>query len=88
MKGDTMRTMGLFISMMISIHALPATYYVDFVGGSNANVGTSKAAPWKLAPGMPGFAAWFYKHAAGDRFIFKGGVTWPKTALPFYLQNY
>jgi hypothetical protein len=86
MKGDTMRTMGLFISMMISTYALPATYYVDFVGGSDANVGTSKATAWKLAPGMPGFAAWFYKHAAGDQFIFKGGVTWPKTALPFYIS--
>lgn len=30
---------------------------------------------------MPGFAG-SYTHSAGDVFVFKGGVTWPYTALP------
>ncbi len=28
-----------------------------------------------------------YNHAAGDKFIFKGGVTWPYTRLPLIIQN-
>ncbi len=81
-----MKTAALFICMAISTQVFARTYYIDFVGGSNANMGTSKATPWKLAPGMPGFAQPFYVHKSGDVFIFKGGVTWPKTALPFYIS--
>jgi parallel beta-helix repeat protein len=57
-----------------------ATYYIDYASGSDANPGT-QAAPWKLAPGMAGFSG-NYAHQAGDVFVFKGGVTWPSTALP------
>lgn len=56
-------------------------YYIDYVGGSDANAGTSKATPWKRCPGMVGFAG-SYTHAAGDSFVFKGGVTWVYTTLP------
>lgn len=52
------------------------TYYIDFVGGSDNNNGTSKATPWQRCPGMKGFGR-SYSHVAGDKFIFKGGVTWP-----------
>ncbi len=76
-----MKTAGLFISMAICAQMFAATYYVDFVDGSDAYAGTSKAAPWKLAPGMKGFAG-RYTHKAGNQFIFKGGVTWPKSVLP------
>jgi hypothetical protein len=76
-----MKAAGLFICMAICTQVFAATYYVDFVGGSDANAGTSKAAPWKCAPGMQGFKG-DYTHAAGDQFIFKGGVTWPKSVLP------
>ena len=61
-----------------------ATYYVDYVGGSDANPGT-KTAPWRLAPGMTNFAGQ-YSHSAGDKFIFKGGVTWPSSALPLTIN--
>jgi len=56
------------------------TFYIDFASGSDANNGTSKTTPWQRAPGMNGFAG-SYAHQAGDQFIFKGGVTWPNTAL-------
>lgn len=64
------------------------TYYIDYATGSDANNGTSKATPWKRAPGMNGATenVTNYQTAhnnpqgtvpAGDSFIFKGGVTWP-----------
>ena len=76
-----MRLKFLLAMLLIASPCFGTTYYIDYVGGSDANVG-SKAFPWKLAPGMPGFSA-TYAHVAGDQFIFKGGVTWPKVALPW-----
>jgi hypothetical protein len=66
--------------------AFATTYYIDFVNGSNSNGGISKATPWKLAPGMNGFAG-AYAHSAGDVFIFKGGVTWPRSAMPLTISS-
>lgn len=57
-----------------------ATYYIDYASGDDANNGTSKSSPWKRAPGMNGWAG-NYSHVPGDRFIFKGGVTWPTTCF-------
>lgn len=61
-----------------------ATYYVDFVGGSDANAGTSTGTAWKHSPGMAGATGTpaGTTPAAGDIFYFKKGVTWPATALP------
>jgi hypothetical protein len=52
-----------------------ATYYIDYSAGSDSNRGTSVSVPWKHAPGMTGFSG-SYTYAAGDTFVFKGGVTW------------
>jgi hypothetical protein len=79
-----MKAAGLFICMAICTQVFAATYYVDFVGGSDTNAGNSKVAPWKLCPGMPGFAG-TYTHNAGDVFTFKGGVTWPHGVLPLHI---
>ncbi|MEI6067583.1 MAG: hypothetical protein WCP96_09605 [Methylococcaceae bacterium] len=54
------------------------TFYIDFETGKDVNSGTSTASPWKKAPIMAGFSG-TYSHQAGDRFIFKGGVTWDKS---------
>jgi len=35
---------------------------------------------------MQGFSG-NYTHSAGDRFIFKGGVTWPNSVFPFVIAN-
>ena len=64
--------------------ASPATYYVDYVGGSDANDGLAKTTggghgAWQHVPGMKnatGVAA-AYTMTAGDSIILKGGVTWP-----------
>ena len=58
-----------------------ATYYIDFVGGSDTNDGRSIATPWKGHPYMACRSGGSYSHSAGDRFIFKGGVTWPHTCF-------
>ncbi|MFA5962252.1 MAG: hypothetical protein WC848_06225 [Parcubacteria group bacterium] len=70
-----------------------ATYYIDYSNGSDTNNGTSTSTPWKLAPGMRGCsvgdtggncnAKRVSGGTPGDRFIFKGGVTWPRAALSF-----
>ena len=58
-----------------------ATYYIDWSEGNDANDGQSTISAWQRVPGMPGFAA-NYVHHPGDRFVFKGGVVWPSSALP------
>ncbi len=62
------------------------TFYVDYVGGSDSNNGTSASTPWQRSPGMTAFAG-TYTHAAGDCFVFKGGVTWPNAALQLHITN-
>jgi len=78
------------IMTLIGFASLPAAaqsgriFYIDYASGSNTNNGTSKNTPWKTHPYMQTGAsctgtgsAPSYTHAAGDQFIFKGGVTWP-----------
>ncbi|MEY2486525.1 MAG: hypothetical protein QOH39_2173 [Verrucomicrobiota bacterium] len=62
-------------SFLVAQGLAAGTYYIDFVGGSDASAGTNKSTPWKRCPGMSGFSG-TYIHQAGDHFIFKGGVTW------------
>jgi len=53
-----------------------ATYYIDFVGGSDTSSGTSTSTPWKHCPGDANATgvADACTPAAGDSLIFKGGV--------------
>ena len=68
---------GLCASFVLwATTALAGTYYIDYSSGSDSNNGTSMSTPWKRCPGMPSFSG-SYSHSNGDRFIFKGGVTWP-----------
>ena len=57
-----------------------ATYYIDYASGTDSNTNTINT-PWKTCPGMVGFHG-SYTHSAGDKFVFKGGSTWPSTVLP------
>lgn len=68
------------LAYAFSASAFAATYYIDYGAGSDSNNGTSKSTPWKKCPGMSGFGG-TYSHSAGDRFIFKGGVTWPRLGI-------
>ena len=73
-----MKRLLLIIAVILAL-ACPTwatTYYIDYVTGSDSSVApTSKTTPWKRHPYMIGFTG-SYSHAAGDIFIFKGGVTW------------
>src|SRR5258708_37755495 len=83
--------MGGLITGVVGLVSLPArgqsgrTFFIDYASGSNTNPGTSTTAPWKTHPYMQSAAActgggigWGgYTHQAGDRFIFKGGESWP-----------
>lgn len=63
----------LLITQLVQLNA--ATYYIDYVGGSNAAAGTSTGTAWKHCPGdleATGNPA-SYTPQAGDIFIFKGG---------------
>ena len=62
-----------------------ATYYVDNSAGSDSNNGNSTASPWKLCPGMTGFAG-AYTHAPGDIFVFRGGVGWSNSVFPLLVN--
>jgi hypothetical protein len=72
---------------LISAPAFAATYYIDFtaVNGDVANDGKSKNTPWQRHPYMRGWGGGGkYVHSAGDRFIFRGGVTWPSSVFPMW----
>jgi hypothetical protein len=71
---------GFFLILIIFsatvLDCFGATYYIDYQGGMDSNNGKSTSTPWKRCPGMSGFAG-TYIHVNGDKFVFKGGVTWP-----------
>lgn len=69
-------------------HAAPAraeTYYIDYVGGSNAYDGKEKihttgiTGPWKNGHGQGNCSDLCSSTTInpGDRMVYKGGVTWP-----------
>ncbi len=57
------------------------TYFVDFASGSDANAGTSPAAPWKHAPGDPSAQGVPANTTLqpGDTVDFRGGVAYEGT---------
>lgn len=85
MKRFTRLTVLLGV-ILSSSSVWAATYYIDWVSGSDTNDGITKSTPWKRAPGMYGCSdKCLVKRKAGgspgDQFILKGGVTWPRAAL-------
>ena len=85
MSSLPLRALIFVFFAAIATRASANTYYIDFAAGSDRNSGLSTSSPWKLSPGMTGFAA-SYRHAPGDRFIFRGGVAWPASALPLNIK--
>ena len=77
---------GLICSSNACIPTSGRTFYVDYQAGSDSSSGASKSTAWKRAPDMTGFAG-SYSHQAGDRIIFKGGVTWPSSTLPLNVSH-
>lgn len=79
-------TILVAVVLLLSGTVRAATYYVDFETGSDRNSGTSKTSPWKHSPAMAPFSG-TYNAATSDRFIYKGGVTWPNSALPLLIKT-
>ena len=82
-------TIGLLIIGLLLWLSLPVTaktYYIDYAKGRDANKGLSKDNAWKSCPALQGFNG-TYTHRPGDVFVFKGGVTWPASVLPFKISN-
>jgi hypothetical protein len=52
-----------------------ATYFVDFVGGNDANSGLTRETPWKRLPGMDNERV-APSLSSGDIVCFKGGSSW------------
>jgi hypothetical protein len=77
-----MKHILIFSLFWLACAAHATTYYIDFVGGSDASAGTSTGTAWKRHPYMTGWSG-SYTHAAADRFIFKGGVTWTSGCFPW-----
>jgi hypothetical protein len=82
-----MRKLGFFV-IFVSFFlfagcASATTYYID-IAGNDANSGTSKTTPWMHVPGMQGCTGVCASASpnAGDRFILKGGATWPNSTFP------
>jgi hypothetical protein len=77
-------TATIFIVTLSLVFSIPdlfgATYYVDYVSGSDSNNGTSPSSPFKHCPGdsnATGNAATVYNNlGAGDTIYFKKGVTY------------
>lgn len=66
----------LLLLLMTMARGLAVSYYVDFVGGSDAAAGTSTAAAWQHCPGDANATsvAAAATIGAGDTVNFKGGV--------------
>lgn len=64
-------------------------FYIDFVGGSDSNNGTSKVTAWKSAPGMACATGTPASHTVSqvDEYIFKGGVTWTASCFPWLMTG-
>jgi hypothetical protein len=70
---------ALFLCILFaasSVLGAVRTFYIDYGASNDSANGTTTSTPWKRCPGMTGFSG-TYTHQNGDRFIFKGGVTWP-----------
>lgn len=86
-----MRKLLVIVFLVFVVPAFAVrTFYIDFSGGSDATSvanAQSKSTPWKHQPYMTGSTISGYSHTAGDRFIFKGGVTWDHTCFPLAITS-
>ncbi len=86
MKNKLLVLAALFLFAVPAGAACNRTFFVDFVGGSDASDGLSIANAWQHAPGMPTFTG-SYSTQTSDCFTFKGGVTWTNANFPYALPT-
>jgi hypothetical protein len=81
--------LAFFLGILTIGTASATTYYIA-ANGSDSNTGQSKTSPWLHAPGMSdcnGVCA-STTPQAGDRFIFRGGDTWPAASFNVWNWNW
>lgn len=66
----TLLAAGIGLSGAMPVSAAPTTYYIDCVGGNDANNGTSTSTPWKTFANVNSRTL-----VAGDSVLLKRGVT-------------
>ena len=80
-----------FALLAVALPHLNATsYYVDYLAGSDSNLGTNPKTPWKDSPGDPA-AMDNVANASlspGDTVVFKGGVTYEFTSATGIALNW
>lgn len=79
------KVLAIYLCVAVVAAFSQTTYFIDFDGGNDSNVGTAEASPWKRHPRMNGWSGSAHTPVAGDRYIFKGGVTWPSNCFPMRL---
>ncbi len=82
------RFLFVTIFLLLASPLWAATYFIDWTLGDDTRTNVqaqSKSTPWQRIPYMQGWggAGNGYSHTAGDRFIFKGGETWPASCFGF-----
>jgi len=78
--------LSVIVILLMAGASRGAVYYIDFNNGKDGAQGTSKVNAWKHSPAQTGFGG-RYTHAAGDRFVFKGGTIWPSSTLPLHIRH-
>jgi hypothetical protein len=78
-RATHLAELGVALLFFIA-QAFGSTYYVDSVGGSDSNNGTSKSTPWKTISQVnsPGLS-----YIAGDSILFKCGNAWTQGTSNF-----
>ena len=77
----TIRASLALLSALLCWPAVAATYYVDFVNGSDANAGTSTSAPWQHCPGDPKATGVVPSTVPPNSLVlFNGGITYTLAA--------
>lgn len=81
------RFIVFFLTILLGFASRPMmaqsgrTFYISYASGSDSNNGTTEGSPWKTHPYMMCSGVSGYTHQAGDRFIFKGGDSWPSSCF-------
>lgn len=74
------RYLLILLGLCLPLHAV--THYIAYDTGNNANDGLTKATAWKTWGNFNGIAL-----TPGDRYIFKGGVTYPMQQMGTLVIN-
>jgi hypothetical protein len=83
-----MRLLSFLLFLVLLLPTNAATYYICYETGNDANDGLSTNTPWKNFPyTVRGAFTGTHTKAHGNTFIFRRGVTWPNSTLPWNISH-